>query len=382
MAPVSSERISHLIGLIYDCSIAPDRWKPTLLTICGALGFHHAVLGLYSQPAGVPFSVLLRIAAGLDEAWLERQADYGPEMVAYWGGYERLQRFPLDEPAQASSVTDMATRAENRFVREWLAPQGLIDLVASTLVRNQDHLGSIVFSRHESAGAVGEVELETLRLLGPHFRRAFEIGIQFDVKTMEASTFAATLETLTAGIVLVAADCRPVHANSAAQAMLDAEDPIRVERGVLKLASAAASTALADAVVRSARDLRLVGQRGIAIPALKRDGRPSVVHVLPLTGGELRPGLERRAAAVIVIAPAEMPPQMPAAVLALIYDLTPAEVLLLEYVVEGTTLAEICAKLGISMNTVKTHLKRVFEKTGARRQADLVRLVSSLKLPV
>jgi DNA-binding CsgD family transcriptional regulator len=381
--PISNERLSHLIGLIYSCSIAPDRWEPTLLTICSDLGFGHAVLGLYRQPVGAPYSTLLRIAAGLEESWLAQQAGFGPDMVAYWGGNERLQQFPLGEPNQGSIAATVTDHTNNRFVREWLAPQGIIDLVGSTLVRNQDHLGSIVFARHESAGAVGEIELDTVRLLGPHFRRAFEINILFDIKTMETSTFEATLETLSAGIVLVADDCRLVYANSAAQAMLDVGDPIHLDHGVLQLSSAAASAALSDTVSRAAQDLLLVGQRGMGIPTLRKDGRPSVAHVLPLKHGDVRPGLVFRAAvAAVVIAPKALPPQMPAAALALLYDLTPAEIRVIELVVEGKQPSEISVHLGISINTVKTHLGRVFEKTGASRQADLARLVGSLALPV
>ena len=38
--------------------------------------------------------------------------------------------------------------------------------------------------------------------------------------------------------------------------------------------------------------------------------------------------------------------------------------------------------LGIGEATVKTHLGRVYEKTGAQRQADLVRLVAGFASPL
>jgi DNA-binding CsgD family transcriptional regulator len=34
--------------------------------------------------------------------------------------------------------------------------------------------------------------------------------------------------------------------------------------------------------------------------------------------------------------------------------------------------------LGVSVNTVRAHLKRVFDKTGARSQAELARLMGSM----
>jgi DNA-binding CsgD family transcriptional regulator len=38
--------------------------------------------------------------------------------------------------------------------------------------------------------------------------------------------------------------------------------------------------------------------------------------------------------------------------------------------------------LGIGESTVKTHLHRVFSKTGTSRQADLVKLVASFSSPL
>ena len=43
---------------------------------------------------------------------------------------------------------------------------------------------------------------------------------------------------------------------------------------------------------------------------------------------------------------------------------------------------EVAAALGIAETTVKTHLSRVFDKTGAGRQADLVKLVAGFSSPL
>ncbi len=36
--PLAPERLSDLIGLIYDCTIEPDRWPETMHEICDDLG--------------------------------------------------------------------------------------------------------------------------------------------------------------------------------------------------------------------------------------------------------------------------------------------------------------------------------------------------------
>ena len=46
----------------------------------------------------------------------------------------------------------------------------------------------------------------------------------------------------------------------------------------------------------------------------------------------------------------------------------------------GTTVFETSMQLGLSPNTVKTHLRKAFGKTGVSRQAELARLIASIGL--
>jgi DNA-binding CsgD family transcriptional regulator len=375
----SVERASHLTGLIYDCAIEPARWEEALHAIRTELDFFNAMIGLNQLP-----SLALRISANAseDSNLLDLLPRYAAKSAEAWGGRGRIDRMPLDEPVPASHATERATWRGNPWYDEWMAPQGFIDAVVVPIARDPTMIGVFALTRHASKGEIGELELAALRLLAPHVRRAVTISNLLDNKTLEAATFASTLDVLAAGVVLVDEETRPIYANAAAQTMLDSADAIRLDHDRLQLSSAVATAALADAVTRAASDEQCLGQRGIGIPARRKDGNPAVVHVLPLKRGELRPGIERRAAAAIFVAPAAILPRMPADALALIYDLTPAETRVLELMVAGKSPAEIAETVGILPNTVKTHLQHVFNKTGAHRQADLVRLVASLSLPV
>ena len=42
----------------------------------------------------------------------------------------------------------------------------------------------------------------------------------------------------------------------------------------------------------------------------------------------------------------------------------------------------VAEDLGISETTVRSHLKHVFEKTGTKRQVDLVKLVAAFESPL
>ena len=72
----------------------------------------------------------------------------------------------------------------------------------------------------------------------------------------------------------------------------------------------------------------------------------------------------------------------PPEVIAKTFDLTPSELRVLVAIVEVGGVQETAEALGIAETTVKTHLRRVFAKTGTGRQADLVKLVAGFANPL
>lgn len=64
------------------------------------------------------------------------------------------------------------------------------------------------------------------------------------------------------------------------------------------------------------------------------------------------------------------------------FRLTPTELRILLAIVEVGGVPEVAVALGIAESTVKTHLGRLYEKTGARRQADLVKIFASYAMPL
>jgi DNA-binding CsgD family transcriptional regulator/PAS domain-containing protein len=380
MQPISVERLSDLIGAIYDCAITPERWTGVLEEICAEFGFATGVLSVVSltnMRAGV------NAVFGTDSAQMAQNGiEYGADIIELWGGVERIQQYPLGEPIVQSQAVPREVIFSNRYYLEWALPKGLFDAVGLGLVRDKMVVGNAIFSQHQSVGPVGDAQVGGLRLLAPHIRRAVTISNLFDMKTVEAATFAATVDTLTVGVVLADEDSTIVHTNAAATAMLAAGHPILVRDGRIAVQSTTTTSTLQSAIAQAAKDEAALGQKGIGIPIPRPGVAPLVIHVLPLRRGHVRSGLIQRAAAALFVTSASGPPQLPHDALTQLYDLTPAEIRIFELICEGQTRTAISALLGIATSTVKTHLIHVFEKTGCRRQIDLVRLAKSLTFPV
>jgi DNA-binding CsgD family transcriptional regulator/PAS domain-containing protein len=376
MSAIATERLSDFLGLIYDCVLQPEKWELALGAICRELELPSAVLGYYETQSGCP---LLRVKYGMAAEWFDRQLSYGAEMAAYWGGPERILSYPIGEVVAHSIAQPETDNSANRFALEWCAPQGIVDLAGFSLSADRTGLSSLIFtSRHRFAES-GAHKLDVLRLLSPHLRRAAIIGKVLELKSIEAASFGATLDALPQSILLLDADAHVVHANLAAEALFKSNDGLSLVNGRLALRDAVANKALTAAVSRSASEVDL-GQQGIGVPARGQSGAGAVLHVLPLRHGALRNHVSLRAVAALFITSAQPSSRLPAEALSLLYDLTPAEARVCELIAEGLAPSDIARRIGVAPSTARSHLMRVFEKTGTNRQSNLVRLVASLSI--
>src|SRR5688572_27697811 len=176
---VSTEKLSAMIGAIYDCAVAPDRWETTLQGIRDELSFATAVLAVNPMPGG---DLTIFATSGIAPEWLERMQGYGEETLQLWGGPARISQFPLDEPIVQSQVTDRATWTNNRWITEWGYPQGLWDAVGFAFARDAKMIGNLTFGRHRTAGEVGDAELAVPPRIAPPVRRAVARRHPLDVK--------------------------------------------------------------------------------------------------------------------------------------------------------------------------------------------------------
>lgn len=121
----------------------------------------------------------------------------------------------------------------------------------------------------------------------------------------------------------------------------------------------------------------LTGRRICAFRVSRPSGRKDyAVVVTPL---DETSAAERCVAGFLVsITDTDASPPVEAEVLCQLWSLTVAEARVAAALVEGLTLAEIAQRDGVSQATVRCQTKAIFQKTGTRRQSQLVRLVMSL----
>jgi len=113
------------------------------------------------------------------------------------------------------------------------------------------------------------------------------------------------------------------------------------------------------------------------------NGDRYVAHFLPLGSGARRDtGIVFTAKSAVFVRKVTVGGLSSPEVIGRTYSLTPAELRVLVAIVEVGGVPEVAEELGVANTTIKTHLGRLFEKTGTGRQADLVKLVAGFSTPL
>lgn len=269
------------------------------------------------------------------------------------------------------------------FFKEWVEPAGYCDMVGGVVLRQGSRHGTYSLILPRARGPATADDLATVSLVSPHIQRAVAIGDLLGTRATAVRTLDATLDQLSVGVLVVDAGCRVLYANRAAeQTMAAGDDGLKCEHGLLKAIAPAADAALAAAIVQAGADPAGLGEAGLGIPLPSGRSQPRVAHLLPLHGlhGH-RTDIARAVAAVFVSQPADcgLPWQE---ALAGLFGLSPAEARVLAALVNGGGRDDVAQTLGISRQTLKSHLARIYAKTGTTGHAEVRNLVASLSLPL
>jgi DNA-binding CsgD family transcriptional regulator len=365
-------RLSRLIAGIYDAALEPNRWPDVLARVVDFVGGHGGCL-LAKDPT----------SREIDTHW---QAGVTPHyMQLYTETYSKLgplAKLSFGDVGQIVSVPDVVAYDDfrrGRFFREWAQPQGWVDVAVAVIEKSADRWSFLGISRNATNGMVDDEMRRRVSLTLPHVRRALRVGSSLARRQADADAFSDVLDHLSAGLFLLDAQGRIVHTNSAADGMLSDGGLLRAVGGRLVGGAVPVERALRDSAISPGNDDMALGRAGVVVPLRTGDGERYIARALPLVDAQQRGG---EAATAVFVRRATMESPSPPDVIAETYKLTPTELRVLTALVEIGGVPDVAAALGVAETTVKTHLARLFAKTGARRQAELVKLVAGFAMPL
>ncbi|MCC7253577.1 helix-turn-helix transcriptional regulator [Hyphomicrobium sp.] len=363
-----------LVGDIYDCAIAPDKWPPVLERIASTLN---------GCATSISFHDTRDNAVRLARSW-----NISPEFQHVMDTH--MARNPavpagfyhdVCEPFGAAEFIGETEWKSTRWFHDTIGRVGIHDGAVVLLVKSASRFGALTVLRANDKPIFRGAELGPLHTLAPHLRRAVLISDLLDARSLERNVLAATLDHLAVGVVLTDGKGRILHTNAAADRYLD-EGSMRYFGDSFSSGDPASARDLAQAIADAASGTTVdIPRSGIVVP-LKGE-TDLAAWVLPLDRGlrhEFGAGFAAKVA-VFIRDLGDMSP-FPAELFVRRFSITPAECRVMMLLLQGMTIAEVADNLGISLPTARTHLAHLFEKTGTSRQIDLVRLAMRALSPV
>ncbi|QNM82299.1 hypothetical protein H8M03_09770 [Sphingomonas sabuli] len=281
------------------------------------------------------------------------------------------------KPIRLSDVLEPAAFRASPIYKRAIQPAGHEHAMAMVLSADAASALSLTLVRPDRAGDFRDDEMQLVRAVGPHIVAALKMRHQMSV----AQSAAMMLDRYDHGILLLASSGNVVHANADAERLLAERDGLQVDRGHLRAAYPADTDALRQMISEADRAARAASLQPRAALRLRRpSGQDDLVlralPAPPIVASTF--GVGELATIALFIHDPKKASQSVDQVIADGFGLTAAEAATAARIWEGDSVSEAAATLGISANTVKTHLKAAFEKAGVDRQSALVRKIADL----
>ncbi|MEB3022400.1 helix-turn-helix transcriptional regulator [[Mycobacterium] crassicus] len=357
------DEFSQLMARIYSAVLAPEQWDSCMTAIGHAFDSGAALVvtdgaARVLNPAAIPADAAATYAAHyshLDHVLATVEA--GP-VGAVRCGAELMWPFPKSE-----------------FIADWARPNGFDDgmfirLTASPVVT------SLALASPKQCDRFDTAEHVTLAVrLRPHLQLALRMQERLADLAHRVAELEEASEAASHGIV-IAERRRPVYTNGAADRILGASDGLRICNGNIEAEAPHADVQLGCSMARASSLDSCDIWGGSFLCARPSGRRPYIIHVLPIEPNPVAAQQPRRV--LVVIVDPDQQPEPPATLLRRLYGLTKSEAQVALLVMRGEGLRPIAEELSVSLTTVRTHLRHVFDKTGVHRQAELVRLLAML----
>jgi DNA-binding CsgD family transcriptional regulator len=354
--------IEALLDGIYDAAVDGNRWPVVL----GQLAAHFSSGSAHLSFENVESTRGKMISFGADPAFTAQYGDYYVSRNVLWQEFVRRRLSAIMCDRQVIPKDELR---RSEFYNGFLAPQDCDDLLIAPITREEECGSTITLWRSRRHESWTERELVEFRRLAPHLARAVRVGGRFGA-TEAINTFSAdALYRLGRGLFIVTCSAMVLFANGIAEDLLGERSGLKVRQQRLSTEQPAQSQTLHQLISAAAER-----KRGGSMIVTRGAGAPLLLTVIPVHG-DTWSAVGYQPGAMVVTKDLNPKSPRPLDGFSRHYGLTPAETRVAGELLVGDGIPGLATRLAISEATARTHRTRIFQKTGARRQAELVRLI-------
>ncbi len=385
--PNTQNDFERALNSLYDAPLIDDGWNTALKNVAWLLGKRNmAVLHAFDLANPVAEAYSLTSFIGYDGDWLYASK----EKINAWMELDPwAAKITAKNKKGALIGADFADPDDVRksaFWNDYWSKSGIggVDIAGAVVPHNGSDNIFAVYSDSKAPVFDAQDRL-SFNLIYPHIERAIQIQAKLSTLKNQLVASQSQLDTLAYGVLFLDKEENIMYANIKAEAMLESGKVVSAKSKRFYGQNYEENTAIQSSI-KAALGLPCNGIKSeTSLPkanVLKLYGenemRPWSITIAPGSKQDEFEGLFLGARAPhVIICISDMQPitDLRAQTIARAFNLTPQETLVASSLAAGDTLNSLAQSTGRSVETLRSHLKSIFDKTSTRSQTEVVRLV-------
>ena len=368
---MDDDTVMELVGELYSAAYDRSRWPDYLERLRLRTGSATAYLVVVDPTGAQPGVIEGPLASSTfnrqyqdhyykADLWADAYARHGPGPGRVWGSHQ---------------LVPDAVMAASEWYNDLLRLFDCFYSFGGFMLQDGPASTGFGVLRSRRQGPADAAAMRLLSALMPHQQQALRIDARLRQLEALRGVSGAVIDALPYGLVVLDRGRRILAMNRIAETIVVAGAGLRfgsggiaglrpAEEARLQAAIAGATaTAPSTSTLLLSRPDHSQPLRVIVAPVPREVPIVPLVHPMP-------------AALLFLHDPASRAEPAPA-LLGRLYGLTARESTLAAALARGASLSETAAAMGIARKTAGSHLRQIFRKTGARRQAELVAMLAS-----
>ncbi|MCO8089098.1 LuxR family transcriptional regulator [Acinetobacter indicus] len=370
------EQEHQIIGLIYDAAMDTRLWPQVIEAIVH-----------YTNSKTAIFTALDQLSPSYDfvhtynipQACIDAYQDERIKVIDMKLHAPLWQQIGVGDTIEQNlqSYGQMPGTDEYIFYERCLEPTGICHIAAVLLDQGSHRWAVLGLHRAPDAAPYQQKELDFLKHLGVHLRRALQIHRQFSLVKQENLSLYSVLDHLKTGVILLDHQLSLTYSNPLAQSMIEHDSCLDLDL-YNRLKTHAYDQSRLDQLLNSA----LLGQSALnadvgGVLALSdAKGQQLMLTIVPFS--KLKNMQHQDAGQhqiAVFLTDKHQHYALSKAYLQQAYQLSKREFELCELLLNGCKLEEIAEHCGVTLSSVRTYFKNIYEKTQCNSQIELMHLL-------
>jgi DNA-binding CsgD family transcriptional regulator len=307
--------------------------------------------------------------------------EFGHEVNTYSQAFTAL---PVGTIYSDHALLGAKQLRSSRVWNEWMAPQNMYSGLGCRLFAAGPSSWFFDVQRGRGQAEFDSADVALCKMLAPTLMKVTELRYRMGALTLKKGIERYALDSLTVGIAAVDPHARILYANAAVDCMFERPDGALSSCGGRLLARD--PVAQADLKQLIAQTCAGQGQREVSSGYLLArspdpDGLDVALCVMPVHDAGAYGLPDGQPVAMVVARTLEQDANLEDQAVRL-FALTPAEAKFASALASGQSLAEAADAQMVRITTARTHLARIFQKTGTRQQSQVAALLRAAHLPI